>query len=233
MQLLDLNDDCLGLILARVTRRRRMSVLLTCKRFCRVALSRSFPPWDEGACGLLHAVEKGHLEYFDVWRKVAGDRWSTLASKYGSCWLQRALAKKQKKMFHSLLQCVPTMDEVALSNCLEISLVDRWLEMFRKLLEMGAPFSVSDFGAFWSEVYDDDEDEDYYHFWRQETLSERITKVDLAFAICMMEELEKREEKKENDDDDDDGGWRKAIEDRDVVKLLEEELKASRRKKKH
>lgn len=79
-----LTPDVYGIIFKFVDVKDRMSILLTCKKWLHIALSKSFPPW-ENEDGLLHACREGHLEYYKYWSKIAGNRW------YPSCFEQCAL----------------------------------------------------------------------------------------------------------------------------------------------
>ena len=64
---------CVADVLAKVRRGDRSAVLLTCKRLHDVALLRGWPPWEEGCRGLLFAVARGHVEYFQLHAARAGD----------------------------------------------------------------------------------------------------------------------------------------------------------------
>jgi hypothetical protein len=101
-----LPEDVLGIVFRHVRLRYRMSLLLTCKKFCRIALARSFPPWEKQCRGLLHAIEKGHIEYFLRHKMAAGVRWTNVCNEFGACFLQRAATKNNAEMFESLTEFV-------------------------------------------------------------------------------------------------------------------------------
>ena len=78
MNLLDLNNDALGIILKWVYFYNHgvgIKILLLCKRTYYIALKYSFPPWENDGRGLLHACRFDHHEYYIKWATVAGDRW--------------------------------------------------------------------------------------------------------------------------------------------------------------
>lgn len=101
-----LPEDVLGIVFRHVRLRYRMSLLLTCKKFCRIALARSFPPWEKQCRGLLHAIEKGHIEYFLRHKMAAGVRWTNVCNEFGACFLQRAATKNNAELFESLTEFV-------------------------------------------------------------------------------------------------------------------------------
>jgi hypothetical protein len=94
-----MSQDILGLIFQKVALLdrddgdpcARMSVLVTCKRFMRVALERAYPPWGDGGRGLEFALERGFYEYFAQWSMVAGARWKDQIRMDFCCrWSKRA-----------------------------------------------------------------------------------------------------------------------------------------------
>jgi hypothetical protein len=87
MELLDLDQDTLGLVLRRVQGKDRMAVLLTCKRLKDVALCSGWPPYENACRGLVHSVNNGHVEYFQTHSVRAGERFAS----YISSWSQRML----------------------------------------------------------------------------------------------------------------------------------------------
>jgi hypothetical protein len=103
-QLLDLPDDCLGVVLSHVRPQYRLRAMLTCKRMARVALTRGFPPWENGARGLLHAIGTNNMSYFLHWKRVAGTRWTNVLIRYLDCLLERCLARGRYKMMIILLK---------------------------------------------------------------------------------------------------------------------------------
>lgn len=90
--LLSLPDDCLGIVLSYVGPRYRLLAMLTCRRICRVMLSRSFPPWESNCKGLLFAISQGNKPYFMHWKRVAGARWTSVLQRWLECLIERCLA---------------------------------------------------------------------------------------------------------------------------------------------
>lgn len=74
-----LSQDELSCIFKYLEGHDRLPVMLTCKRWCEVALSKAWPPWDHRGLGLLHACYHGHVDYYRKWSRRAGSkRWNPM-----------------------------------------------------------------------------------------------------------------------------------------------------------
>ena len=96
--------DLLAEALRRVPARDRLSLVRVSRAFEACCLSRVFPPWEEGARGLMHAVEKGHVEYFVRFSRLAGRRVQWTADWEDNGPLRWACILGRSDFVHWLLQ---------------------------------------------------------------------------------------------------------------------------------
>lgn len=73
--LTSLPKDVIGRILEYLPMRSAFSLLLTCQELKDCVLKTMLAPWKNNCKGLVHALEKGHIEYFQMWVEKAGNRW--------------------------------------------------------------------------------------------------------------------------------------------------------------
>ena len=68
--------NIIGKILRMTSTRKvsRLSMVCASKKLCKIALTYAFCPWENQGKGLCFAFSNNHYDYFERWRKVAGNR---------------------------------------------------------------------------------------------------------------------------------------------------------------